>query len=500
MTAKMKVLIVEDEPAIGRAIKGLITQYTEEFEVMPVSSNGKEGLDMILSEKPDIVLTDIKMPIMNGLEMIEQARKHLNQAFFCVLTGFGDFEYARTAMKLDVKEYLLKPVRIEELLLVLKKGKEELLNRKIQEQINYLKTVLYGKPEIRSDLFQNETITFIQLFYGTVFSNYYNEIQLEEGVQPQNDFLKKAETELHVRLYMLGSRRKNEYVYAMISENNDKEVKQRAAALFLKENKRKDTYLNVIVSESTRQVGRLAAIVQNCIVCAGMRSVFGRDGIIYAENHFPEKLNHVTEEIKNISMVLPSSPTADLLEEICAKMCMTWEKMNITQYQLLVDLRFVLEQMVQKSVAQLTVHLSAEEMIAEADSFMALQEILKNTLFTVFSLQPQEDRIYANTIMQMVREYLEQNFDKEITYKNLNDLFGFSKKYIALLFKETYGFSPGKYVNQLRIEKAKEMLKYHPEYSVQKISELVGFRDSFYFSKVFKQKEGLPPSEYRKQF
>ena len=113
---------------------------------------------------------------------------------------------------------------------------------------------------------------------------------------------------------------------------------------------------------------------------------------------------------------------------------------------------------------------------------------------TCFQLQPKEERIYANTIMQMVLEYLEQNFGKEITYKNLNDLFGFSKKYIAMLFKENYGLSPGKYVNQLRIEKVKLLMKEYPKYSIQKIAELVGFQDSFYFSKVFKQKEGLPPS------
>lgn len=122
----LKVILVDDEKLIVEGLTRLINWKALNMELVGRAYEGKGALEMILKEEPHIVITDIKMPIMDGLELIEAVRKQNEVVKFIILSGFGEFEYAKKAIRLGVKDYLLKPCNEKEVEASLKKVAEEI--------------------------------------------------------------------------------------------------------------------------------------------------------------------------------------------------------------------------------------------------------------------------------------------------------------------------------------------------------------------------------------
>lgn len=117
----MKIIVVEDEPKSREGILNILARDTE-YEVAAVCGNGKEGLEAVRKYRPDLVISDIKMPVMGGLEMLEKILEEGIAVQAVLLTGYSEFEYARRALKLQVVEYVLKPLEVDDFLEVLHKA------------------------------------------------------------------------------------------------------------------------------------------------------------------------------------------------------------------------------------------------------------------------------------------------------------------------------------------------------------------------------------------
>ena len=121
----LKVLLVDDEPFILQGLSVIIDWNSEGFEIAGKVSNAFEALELLQKETVDLVIADIKMPKMTGLELLEKVREEkLSDAYFVILSGYNDFSYVRTALKNECLDYMLKPVGQEELLEVLHKVRE----------------------------------------------------------------------------------------------------------------------------------------------------------------------------------------------------------------------------------------------------------------------------------------------------------------------------------------------------------------------------------------
>ena len=118
----LKVMIVDDEPYILQGLQLLIDWNHEGFEIDALMSNGKEALDYLADHKIDLIISDIKMPVMNGLDLLDEVeRQHLSEAKFVFLTGYDDFSYVQRAIRNNCLDYILKPVSKEDLLALLHK-------------------------------------------------------------------------------------------------------------------------------------------------------------------------------------------------------------------------------------------------------------------------------------------------------------------------------------------------------------------------------------------
>ena len=131
----MKIVIVEDEPRIREGIAMLLGRLGPEYQVVASAENGKIGLEKILETRPDLIITDVKMPEMDGVQMLTALRQQGIQTQAVVLSAYSDFSYAQKTMKLGVKDYLLKPIDRESFLEVLKEaGAQQRNTRTVLEQ------------------------------------------------------------------------------------------------------------------------------------------------------------------------------------------------------------------------------------------------------------------------------------------------------------------------------------------------------------------------------
>lgn len=130
----MKIVIVEDEAAIRNGMGNILKKLNPAYELVGKASNGIEGLEMIRKEKPDLVILDIRMPDMDGLEMLKVLRGENNGCRAVVLTAYSDFDYAKTAIELGIENYLLKPVKLKELEETLKLAEKRINEEKEQKK------------------------------------------------------------------------------------------------------------------------------------------------------------------------------------------------------------------------------------------------------------------------------------------------------------------------------------------------------------------------------
>ena len=148
--AKYSVLVVEDEKLIARNISRSIERVNDRFEVVATATNGEEALQLVDELLPNVVFTDICMPVMDGLELAKRIHEKYSFISCVILSGHNDFEYAREAIQCSVKEYLLKPINDDELFRILEKMEKHLLTS--QETLEVDETDAFQKPEKIAEL------------------------------------------------------------------------------------------------------------------------------------------------------------------------------------------------------------------------------------------------------------------------------------------------------------------------------------------------------------
>ena len=185
----MKIIIVEDEKSIRNGLVKMLPKLDPEYEVVGSAKDGLEGYQRILAEQPDLVIMDIEMPEMNGLTMLEKLRKEGFTGKAVVLTAYSDFSYAKRAIELGIENYLLKPIKLEELKKTLgavsASLRQEAGTRKIQEKLLSLEQIF--RSALLAELTVDEELeVYAETTYGidshgtfailtAYLSDYYND-------------------------------------------------------------------------------------------------------------------------------------------------------------------------------------------------------------------------------------------------------------------------------------------------------------------------------------
>ena len=494
----INVLIVEDEIVIARGLSLMISQAYPDFQIVGIARNGKEGLKQALEQKPHLIFTDINMPTMNGLDMIAQIQENGLSPQFVVLSGYAEFEYARSAMQLGVTDYLLKPITPDMLDGILQSSRQRHQSEIRLLQTEYLQRQLKDQPsEALSDnpLLGYRCSLFLFLS-GPICRDVYAEVLYDvSSTSIESSILTALENQYRDSLLPLKGMHHNEYLCALVTSPDQVDPTGKIAEALYSSFQSDGTYVNLFLSENVENGKDIGRISKELYVYALFHTPFGH-GDIHTCSPLPDQKIAVSQDVRHICAGIPKQPTREALSSFLHTLFQTWEKNQVTQFQLTTDIRYLFSTLANTRSNEENYYPDVTELIISNHSLPELECSLQQELDQFYHLSDPGLTNSQLSLAKQVRNWLDQNFTSPISYQVLSDVFDHSEKYIASLFKAEYGISPSKYIGELRLNMAKKLLQSNPHILLKDVAEMVGFTDVFYFSRTFKAHEGISPSQY----
>lgn len=483
-----KLMLVDDEYMILKGLQQILPWEKLGFQIVHTARNAKDALTYLSSHEIDLLVTDITMPEMSGIEMVEAAQ-NLGHCFSTIiLTGYEEFEYAKKSLQLGVKNYLLKPVDKQELLATVKEMKIDLLNQshlKEQQQVymeNHL--IRWLHDELNEEEFQK-----ISESYGLIEGIPYTVLQVEgetETLQEVMTYLNQHGQKLLVNNWLF-SEKKLVWIYQGTNKELKKQVK-----IFERDMPLHDELLIgetvaewVDLYESFEKVKQLTALKK-----------------FYPEllPSFPEaemKANRETElsflSFNKALMIGDSKTIKQELSQIFNHMATDYYDPDDARY-----VAFFLFADISRKYPQGTKKIYDEVIhtIRESHTITELQTLLETILLRVKE-QPEEKPF--SEIVQKVVDLVKKEYQTDLNLKTVADEMHLNVVYVGQLFKKETHASFSQYLNQVRIRKAQQLLLYTHQ-AINEIGEEVGYNNTNYFSKMFKKLNGLTPKEFREKY
>lgn len=514
-----RILIVDDEFLVRLGLKTTIDWGAHGYQVVGEASNGNEALEMVASLKPDIVLADIKMPLMDGLDFIKRAKEISRNLSFIILTNYESFQYAKRAMELGVSQYLLKSeINGDVLLQALESachghGEEDkrsdgsdwqrmkYLSRNLSRgQINtpIAEERLEAPPE---GIFPEKSYVVIKYHCNISSMNEQSIDMLSKTmvslVETEYPGVTYAEVlfQMHYYMTMIYPVASGEDIYSCFHDRSQL-IARKIKYYF-------STALRGGISEALppEQIPQML----NQAETARRNCFFGTEPFIVYDSSL---LGQPGEKEK---MHVSSSKLAGLLEEgnyegICAYVHSLFadlkRQMNYSNVKhAFIDFLSGGKSYLEKKDGEWK-RLLAQRL--DYDSWNALTSIdeAENYICDVFETLLQRSNEEGSQYSVSVRKtiaYIEENYALNITLQDVADHVSISKNYLSMLFKQETGINFVAYLNRYRIEKGKQLLTT-TNMKIYEIADSIGFYSPYYFSKVFKEITRMQCKEYRDKY
>ncbi|MFI3237567.1 MAG: response regulator [Lachnospiraceae bacterium] len=527
----LKVIIADDEAHICRLIQALVDWNTMGMEVIGVASNGVEAIEKVDMLKPDLLITDIRMPGCSGLELIEHVKTSNPNLEVIIISGFAHFPYAQTAMKFGVGDYLLKPINKAELIQTLQKiilkihqrieseqGLEQLLDKE-----QYTKQKL--KTNLIHDLLENKvgilSINQLQNDYGMdiqegVFQTFCLKLDYEEGVLSEHAIAilqEKIAGTIKARLqdlcfdyvFMMDAYRG----YAVLHFDNKRQEDVRKAIRFcLNQFIIQKTILGPIdftiaIHAKLQTPSGLADSLHQCNEIMKERIVLGTEQIIEAvprerglkgENLLEGYSRMIVHAVENLD--LEESQKALLFLQDAVKGMKNIRGFEVLELVVSAGTLFLMQCEPNNQKEMIELYTKSCE---HCNSVTMLFEQLDKIQTKVINNLKFEHDDAAIRPVRMAKKYIQHHYMEQITLEEVSASVGLSATYFSVLFKKEIGEGFAKYLMGVRIDAAKILLRESTS-SVASICETVGYHDLKHFTHTFEKFTGLKPSAYRKLY
>ena len=450
-----KVMVVEDEEFILQGILCINDWASMDMEVVHTAHNGKEALEKFREEPVDILLTDVEMPLMNGLELIGEIRKLSRRVRCLILSGYDEFEYARAALKMDVEEYILKPINEEQLDRALKlypaimkldldsleeaEGISNILV-KLQKKYRQVKPV-YLSADVLLCLFYVE-VEWTEEAVKAFFEEMQDVLESELGVMSfisMGDGLNSYEALPHAYGRMMGMLRYRLLTgYGRCMSEMD------------------------IRKKSTEDITMDASWLRKKIL----------------EKDQDGALQYVEELFMNC---MEANTSLDGLYQIALKTILLLQDIK-SEYHLN-------EAQSLKGISELM------DRIYQAEDIFGIRAILMLEITAVITLLHTEDSQYTPVIREILSN-IQKNYKEEFSLKVLSYKYHMNTSYLGQIFQKEVGCSFNQYLSNIKNEKAKELI-LNTNMKINDIAREVGYPDTSYFYRKFKQCYGVSPASLR---
>lgn len=490
----IRLLIVDDEQIIRESMSEIIDYASLGYELIGTAKNGMEAYDIICDEYPDVVITDIRMPILNGLELIEKAQKTDRHIAFILLSGYGEFEYAQKAMRYGVRHYLLKPTRKQELIDTLVSVEQEVTSQKMAQQTEQ-KTLLHSLRGLLQQSFLMEALGQNQEF-PALFEKYLGLRALEESCCTacffyfvEEAYLGRFAADVRRIFQEMGIEESFPIIY----------VKNTAIAIAPLD--------RLVIQETFRErflklqyVGQRASFELEVVHREPARELFSY--IVKKISRY-ERIVLLGEETHEISNSL-TSPTQ------LSRLADSIRQAGLEAAQDALFLALFPDGQELQSAKNLAVSLflqmnagSERSVDFACDFFRKLYSCQEmetiRTLLRTALFQGQETTRGKVDNITLLKQYVDQHLGSEsLSLKWLAEQFLFvDVGHLSKQFVKKEGVRFSEYLNKKRMDEAIHLMVYYKNDNIKDIARQVGFRNNpQYFSQVFKKYTGYTPSDY----
>ena len=501
----MKILIAEDEIRIREGLESLLGRF-QDLELVGAVEDGKEGLEAIKRLNPDIVITDVRMPNMDGLEMLKQVAAEGIRIKAIVLSAYSEFEYARQAIKLGVTEYLLKPISVHEFSNAIENIKLE-IEREQQRNPSQLGTlehilqaILNNQLEINDEVWEYLKNNYqIQERQKCVVLCVYLGRDYENNLESEKRYFQQTLSYYDTSYAIIESEYHKSLIIIMYHYQSSSDLERWLQRQILG------------YSEQKLAVGWFEV---NGI--SDLRTGFD---LLYPYMDWNISLNKKIlisyPKIKNVqtdSCIYPM----DIETKVRLLMCNDYNEEGISElvdkfHETFQDGQIYLPKEIKEcyvrflwaviGLAKEMGYLKPDDVEQQAVLNMIMnakirEELLCATNIVFSAIRPETEEYISHLTVRKMKGLIKEYY-RSITLEEIGAKLNVTPEYLGTLFRKEVGVSFSNYIKKYRIDKAKELL-CGTEMKLYQIAEEVGYTDSKYFSKVFKELTGQLPTEYRK--
>jgi two-component system response regulator YesN len=454
-----KILVVDDEKFIRLGIATILENNFNNIDVK-LAKNGKEALDVISEEKIDIIISDINMPVMNGMELLKEINELNKNIKTIILSGFNEFEYARQSIKYGVKNYLLKPIDEKELIENIQEIFDEIEKENQNKKEDVIKDFLIFLE--RKKYSEIEKI-LIKLNKSIIVLNYYY-IETNYNVNNFSDIV----INIDENQYIILSEEKIDFAnieYDFLCES--------------KKNNVKDSFKELEILKQYKIFFEKENI--NCEKIKNRKN-FKIDN---------EKINTIYNYLKYGKYEEISKEIKDIFNNNFINNCdiESFEKLHNLFYTMI----FI------KYIEKIDNDILKENFLDI--KCKNINEYINKILNSMKKICETKDnnKHLDEVYIEKALEYIDKNYNKDINMAVVSNYVSLNYSYFSTIFKKHIEMNFLDYLNKIRIEKAKEYLK-RVDYKIYEIAEEVGYKNPKHFSKIFKKIEKITPIEYRLRY
>lgn len=503
------LLIVDDERNIRTGLKAMIErEYPSKFSIR-LAAGGSEALELYRGEKADIIITDIRMPGMDGLELIQELNRETSPPAFMILSGYDDFQYAKEAITYKVREYLLKPIVREELhqalnritgelkqMQALSLEREEMSKHREEhaaDQLNYI-FLHPGLPEF--EIHRRCAKAGLQLLNQPYFT------AVMKGEQQQNHVLKKLWSEYFNHDHSICFEDKDQNLIVITSD-------EAAFPAFTEHLHDKRLLVWIGISAKTAGPGQVKYSYIQAKEALKYKILQTKPGtaLFYYSDipplSIPQELPE--EEIRRLANLLGTGKKQAIQE--------LWHEIMDLQDIKRYDISYLenLSRLLNELVFDQVFTNYGEASVEILKSYKKIGYLYHNETISDYIHDAEDlllrldgyikdikDAHIGHAEMKAAIDYIGQNYDKPLNMATVSNHVSLNYSYFSETFKHVTGMSFVPYLKKVRIEKAKSLLE-GTHRKVYEIAEQVGFENVKQFNRVFRELEGISPMEYRER-
>jgi len=508
----LKVLFVDDEPYVVEGLRDMLDWSAFGFRICGEASNGIDALEIIRLCNPDLIITDIKMPAMDGLELIRQSTEVLrSKAKFIILSGYNDFQYAQKAMRYGVSDYLLKPLDDDEL---------QKCTAKLAKEIN---------EERKNELYTNRRLAFLanqtirRILNGEKKESVLRRAELLLGLGSENeirclliDIHNVCKKQTDAARHVIEAKLDPDYTLNLFDDSKGRVgvilsnkmlfypvITDFCKSLAERIRQEIDAALHISLSDPVNSIAEIPEAYRQCcfalqtgaLYCSRMfipySDVRGNDRYGEFKIYNFEKL---VEYIQNRNYDSITKEIHMFIDELKRDFT-PYEsiRMNMKIFEL--DLQKLLSRYDPDTEKFMKKLIDFNKFLEQPD-LDNLELLLLDLCKTASSIVLRQKTVNSKNTINSIMEYIREHYMEDVTIKKVARQFYTNPAYLGQLIKKTTGSGFNEHLHMVRIKEAKKLLKT-TDMKISSIAQAVGYRDAEYFTGKFKALTNQLPSEYK---